>query len=343
MIMEKNKNKLLKNVSELRQDPASGNWVVIAPARNKRPSEMVEKKEARVITPIEKCPFEDFEASGNTPILMEESLPGSKEWLVRFIKNKFPALDNKRKTVKKVKIGPYEKIIGYGHHEVVVLRDHHKPLSGYSVEEITVLLQALQKRYQELAKDKKIKHVSIYHNWGISAGASLYHPHLQIIALPVISSSVKRALNNSYRYWKKNKRCLYCDVINFELQEKKRIIFENEKSLVITPYFSREPFELRIYPKEHSPFFEYADIEKIRAVAESLKRGLIILKDKLSDPDLNLFIHTTPVYRKDDLQHYHWHIEIIPRVCVSAGFEMDTGVEITPMDPDEGAAFLKLK
>ena len=341
MIMEQNKNKQSKNTSELRHDSASGNWVVIATSRNKRPSEVVEKKEIRVVTPIEKCPFEDFEASGNLPILMEGSLPESKEWLVRFIKNKFPALDNKKKAVKKIKIGPYEKINGYGYHDVVVLREHNKPLSDFSVEEMTVLLQSLQKRYQELAKDKKIKHISIYHNWGPSAGASLYHPHLQMIALPIISSSAKESLDNFYRYWKKNKRCLYCDIIKFELQENKRVIFENEKSLVITPYFSREPFELRIYPKEHSPFFEYADAGKIKAVAESLKRGLMILKDKLSDPDLNLFIHTTPVYRKDNLQHYHWHIEIIPRVCTSAGFEMDTGVEITPMDPDEGAAFLK--
>ena len=339
--MGQNKHKQIKNISELRRDPVSGNWVVIATARNKRPSDIIAKKEVRVVTPIEKCPFEDFEASGNLPILMEESLPESKEWLVRFIKNKFPALDNKKKSVKKIKTGPYEKVNGYGYHEVVVLREHNKPLSDFSVEEMTVLLQALQKRYRELAKDKKIKHISIYHNWGPSAGSFIYHPHLQIIAMPIISSSVKGALNNFYRYWKKHKRCLYCDAIKFELQENKRVIFENEKSLVITPYFSREPFELRIYPKEHSPFFEHADAVKIKAVAESLKRGLMILKDKLSDPDLNLFIHTTPVYRKDKLQHYHWHISIIPRVCISAGFEMDTGVEITPMDPDEGAAFLK--
>lgn len=339
--MEQNKNKSSKNISELRKDPVSGDWVVIATVRNKRPWEVVVKKEARVISSIEKCPFEDFEVSGNTPILMEENLLGSKEWFVRFVNNKFPALDNKRKSEKKVKIGPYEKISGYGHHEVVICRNHNKPFSDYSNEEMTALLQSLQKRYQELTKDKKVKHISIYHNWGSLAGSSIYHPHLQMIALPVVSSSAKRALEGIERYWNKNKKCLYCEIINFELQEKKRVVFENEKAVVITPYVSREPFELAIYPKNHSSFFEDAGIEEIKAIADALKRGLAILKNKLSDPDLNFFIHTAPVYQKEKSQHFHWHIKIIPRVCVSAGFEIDTGIEITPMDPDEGAEFLK--
>lgn len=340
MIMEQNKNKLSKNTSELRQDPISGNWVVIATARNKRPEEMAAKRLDRLITPIDKCPFEDFEASGSV-VLMEESLPDSKEWLVRFISNKFPALDNKRKSVKKIEIGPYEKMNGYGHHEVVILKSHERPLSDYSNEEMTVLLQSLQKRYRELAKDKKIKHISIYHNWGYSAGASVYHPHLQMIALPVVSSSAKRVLDGIERYWKKKQKCLHCEIINFELQDRKRVIFENKNSVVITPYISSEPFELRIYPKNHSPFFEDASVEEIKAMAENLKRGLMVLREKVSDPDLNFFIHTAPVYQKDKSQHFHWHIEIIPRVCISAGFEISTGIEITPMDPDEGAEFLK--
>jgi len=338
--MEKNNTKPSKNFSELRQDLASGDWIVIATSRNKRPSEMAAKKLDRLITPIDKCPFEDLKASGNV-ILMEEKLPEGKEWFVRFISNKFPALSNEKKSVKKTEMGPYEKINGYGHHEVVILKNHERPLSDYSNEEMTVLLQSLQKRYRELAKDKKIRHISIYHNWGFSAGASVYHPHLQLIALPVVSSSAKRVLESIERYWRKKQKCLYCDIIKFELQDRKRVIFENNKSLVITPYISKEPFELRIYPKDHSPFFEDANVEEIKAMAENLKKSLMVLKDKVSDPDLNFFIHTAPVYQKEKARNFHWHIEIIPRVCISAGFEISTGIEITPMDPDEGAEFLR--
>ncbi len=341
MIMDHNQINSSKNISELRQDPVSGDWIVIATSRNKRPSEMASKKLDRLVTPIDKCPFEDFEASGNGPVLMEGSLPESKDWLVRFIENKFPALSGGIKSVKKTDVGPYEKINGYGHHEVVILKDHARPLSDYSVEELTVLLQSLQKRYRELAQDKKVKHISIYHNWGFSAGASIYHPHLQMIALPVVSSSAQRVFDGVRRYWKKKQKCPYCEIVNFELQDRKRVIFENEKSVLVTPYISREPFELRIYPKNHSPFFEDADFEETKSVAENLKRGLMILRDKVSDPDLNFFIHTTPVCDKKKSRDFHWHIEIIPRVCISAGFEIDTGIEITPMDPDEGAAFLK--
>jgi len=342
MTMEQKKNKLLKNISELRQDPVSGDWVVIATARNKRPSEMVAKKTERLITPIEKCPFGDLEASGNI-VLMEEKLPESNEWFIKFIKNKFPALDHQIKAIKKTGIGPYEKMNGYGYHEVVILKSHTKPLSDYSNEEMAFLLQSLQKRYRKLAEDKKIKHISIYHNWGPSAGASVYHPHLQIIALPVISSSIKRALKEIEQYWKKNHKCLYCEIVKFELQEKKRIVFENEKAVTITPYVSREPFELAIYPKNHSPFFEEASSDEIKDMAEALKHGLLSLKNKLSDPDLNFFIHTSPVYHEKKSEHtnYDWHIKVIPRVCISAGFEIDTGIEITPVNPDEGAEFLK--
>ncbi len=339
--MRQNKNKASKNISELRRDPVSGDWIVIATARNKRPSEMADKKTERLITPIDQCPFENLEASGNV-VVAEEILPSTKEWLVKFISNKFPALDYKKKSTKKIEFGPYEKMNGYGYHEVVILKNHERPLSAYSSEEMTILLQSLQKRYRELAKDKKIKHISIYHNWGPTAGASIYHPHLQMIALPVVSSSVKRVLDEVQRYWKKRQKCLYCEIISFELQDKKRVVFENEKSVVITPYFSREPFELRVYPKNHSPFFEDAGIEEIKAMAESLKNALMILKDKVSDPDLNFFIHTAPVYQKDKSRNFHWYIEIVPRVCISAGFEIDTGIEITPMDPDEGAEFLRL-
>jgi UDPglucose--hexose-1-phosphate uridylyltransferase len=338
--MSINKNKQLKNISELRQDLVSEDWVIIATARNKRPNEMITKKEPREIMPIEKCPFEDLEKSDNGPALMEEKIPGTDEPLVKIISNKFPALDSHRLSIKKQEIGPYRKMNGYGRHEVVILKDHFKQLSDFSHLEMTTLLVALRRRYREIAKDKKIKYISIFHNLGPLAGASLFHPHLQIIATPAVSSTIKQAVIGSEHYWKKHRKCPHCEIINFELKEKKRVIFENDKAVVITPFASREPFELKIYPKNHSSYFEDCG-DEMNAMAEALCFSLKLLKNKLSDPDLNFFIHTAPVYKKEKFSHFHWHIEIIPRICISAGFEIGTGVEITPMDPDEGAEFLK--
>ncbi len=338
MMVKKEKKKF---ISQLRQDPASGDWILIATARNKKFRDLFVGKRERQISPVKNCPFENPQVTGHKEPKLTRYLTGQKDWFLQIFENKYPALRPENISVQERSFGPYGVINGRGYHELLLLRNHKKPLSDYSVQEIKVILEALGERYRELSQDKKNKYISIFHNWGVSAGASLYHPHLQIIAVPVIPPAVQHSLTGALKYYQRHRRCVYCDVLKFELKEKKRIIFKNKNAVLFTPFISKEPFEMKIFPLHHSPYFESEKGETLQDMAEALIFGLSAFKKRLGDPDFNLFIHTTPVIHKKNGRHFHWHIEIIPKISISAGFELSTGIEITTIDPDDGARFLK--
>jgi len=339
---KKNKqNNQLDYISELRQDPVSGDWIVIAILRGKRPYDLIVKKEPREVPPKSTCPFENPQDSGHKPPELIEFSPDKKDWFLQIVENKYPAFEPENVSIQEIKVGPYQTVHGRGYHDLLILKDHFRSLSDYSTQEIALMLRALQKRYEEISQDKKIKYISIFHNWGSAAGASIYHPHWQIIAIPVIPPDIQHSLSGSLRYYHRHKKCVHCEMVKFELKEKKRIIFQNSGAVAFSPFVSREPFEIRIFPKKHFPYFEETTPKLNQDIAEALRISLKLLKTKLDDPDLNFFIHTAPTIDKKKHRHYHWHIEIFPKISVSAGFELGTGIEITTIDPEEGAKFLK--
>ncbi len=130
-------------------------------------------------------------------------------------------------------------------------------------------------------------------------------------------------------------------MIDWEKKCGSRVIYENKGAIAFTPFVSREPFELRVFPKKHLPFFEDTSEEDLKWMVEALQNVLIRIEKRLGDPDYNFFIHTAPLRDKKSHSHYHWHIEIVPKISVSAGFELGTGIEITVVDPDVAAKILK--
>ncbi|KKR55725.1 MAG: Galactose-1-phosphate uridylyltransferase [Candidatus Curtissbacteria bacterium GW2011_GWA1_40_24] len=324
--------------SELRQDPVSGDWIVIAPARAKRPEQIL-KKEKRIKAPKKNCPFENFQKSGHgEPVLI---YPSKKNWQVQIIANKYPAFIHRKICAEIFKKGPYLLAEAIGHHDLVISRAHHENFPHLSVNSARLIFEAFQSRYDSLSKDKCLAYVSIFHNWGSKAGASIYHPHYQIIALPIIPPSIQHSLDGSEIYFGKNKKCVHCAMIDWEKKEKKRLIYENKGAIVFAPFVSQEPFELRVFPKKHLSYFEDTSVKDMEFVVDALQNALIKIERKLKDPDYNFFIHTSPLKNKKTRRHYHWHIEILPKISVSAGFELGTGIEITAVDPDEAAKILK--
>lgn len=337
----KKSNNNLKYISQLRQDPVSGDWIVIATGRNKRFGDLSLTKENRIISDRALCPFEDLRVTGHEKPILVEHLAGSSKWFLQIFENKYPAFKPGDISISEKRVGPYGIINGRGYHELLVVEDHERPLSKYNPDELAFIFTALQKRYRQIASDSKIKYISIFHNWGPSAGASIYHPHLQIVAIPVIPPMIQHSLDGSARYFTNHQQCVHCEMIKFEINEKKRIIFENETAIAFSPFVSREPFEIRIFPKIHQPYFEDSSESLISGMSEILSFSLNAIWERLHDPDLNFFIHLAPIVEKEEYGHYHWHIEIIPKISISAGFELGTGIEITTVDPDEGAAFLR--
>lgn len=328
--------------SEFRQDLVSGEWVIISPGRFNRPDQFLEKLSAapnRKIISRKGCPFDDPQKSGHIPSIIH---PAGENWEIQVVQNKFPAVTHKGNIcAEERKYGPFPVISGTGYHDVVITRDHYKNFANFNKKSAIKIFDVFRERYMQVAEDECVKYIFIFQNWGPKAGASIFHPHYQILSLPIIPPDVNRSLNGSLEYFKKNKRCVHCDMIKFDLEEKKRVIFENKEVMIIAPFISREPFELRIFPKKHLPYFEKTPEVVMEQIVLALQKALSKLEKKLNDPDYNFFIHTAPVDSDNEHGHYHWHIEILPKFSISAGVELGTGVEVTVVDPKMAAKILR--
>jgi len=329
--------------SELRQDLVSGDWVVIAPARMKRPEEIIKKIEKRKKVSLKNCPFEAPQASTHGEPLLIYTDPKTMNWTLQIVPNKFPALIHQDICPTLVRRGPYSVYGGVGHHELVITRDHDKNFLHLSTLAANQVFQAFRDRYLMLFNDKCLSYISIFHNWGPKAGASIYHPHYQMIAISVTPPDVEHSLRGSKRWFKEHKTCVHCKMMEWEKKEKTRVIYENKGAIAFTPFVSREPFEIRVFPKKHLPYFENTLDEEMEFVVEALQKSLQMLQRSLKDPDYNFFIHTAPLREKKEYEHYHWHIEVLPKLDISAGFELGTGIEINSVDPDFAANILRRK
>ncbi|MEK7193655.1 MAG: DUF4921 family protein [Patescibacteria group bacterium] len=329
-------------MSDLRQDPVSKDWIIIAPGRAQRPHVLVaEKKKKRYSSPQAACPFEDLEKSGNWPPIL--SYPNEKKWEAVVIPNKYPALVHREACPVFYKRGPYELTSGIGHHDLLVTRNHTKNIADLPIKKAVETFQLLQKRYRILSEDKCLVYASSFFNWGPSAGASVTHPHYQVLTLPIIPPHIQHSLDGSRDYFRKHHKCVHCAVIRYEIKEKSRVIGENRHAVAVNPFVSQNPFEIRIFPKRHLPFFEKTSTADIQGIVALLQQSIRQIRKHLKDPDFNFFIHTAPIKKQNLYRYYHWHIELVPKVSIPAGFELSTGVEINAVDPNDAAALFRKK
>lgn len=332
------KNKKNTTASELRQDIISSDWVVIATERAKRPDDFAHFQRIQDGKGIEGCLFEDPVASGQKPdVLIYHKADG--EWTLRIFPNKYPAF-SESKTVVNLSEGPYFAMSGTGYHEVIVTRDHYRQLATMDIMEVAEVFDAYQDRYLDLMNKKNVNYIAIFHNHGEEAGAHIPHPHSQLMAIPVIAPYIKLELDGAEEYYRSNKHCVYCVMAEYESNEKKRVIFENEEFIAFCPFASRAAFEVWVMPKKHNPYFERITDEQKVKLAEVFSKGLNSIYKALNDPPYNFYIHTSPCDGKD-YPHFHWHIEILPHTATWAGFELDTGIEVSTIQPEVAAEFLR--
>ncbi len=328
-----------KKFSELRQDLVSGEWVVIATSRARRPHALKYGRE-KFNQPKNTCPFEDPQKSGHTePILILNQKSG-KDWFLQVIPNKFPAfIPGPCPEIRH--LGLYQEQDGIGFHDLIVTRYHDKQIAQFSQEEVEKVLWAYQTRYLAIKDDDCVKYISIFHNHGREAGASISHPHSQFIALPVIPPDVSQSLDGSKKYYNKFKRCVHCDMLKQELDFGGRLVYQNNFAVAYCPYASRIAYEIRVYPKVHMPRFEDLSNLQRRYLAEVFRVALYKIYKGLKDPAYNFFIHTAPPKESKEYNHYHWHLEIIPKTAIWAGFEIGTGIDISTVSPTPAAEFLR--
>ncbi len=333
-------NKREKIFSQLRRDLVSGTWVVYSTKRDERPDFSKRKLQEKENKKDKKnCPFcKENISSQEKDVLVY--LKDNGGWSLKVFPNKFPALCSEYKNIHRREHGPFEVIDGVGYHEVLVTEDHWKDIPDLEVASVAEIMDAYQERYIALMNRKHIKYICIFKNYGTEAGASIEHPHSQIVAMPVIDPDVFRSLSGSEEYYRAHLECVHCTMIEWEKESGKRIIFENEEFIIVCPFVSRVPFEMRIYPKRHLSYFErITDDQKIK-LAEAMKFCLSKLKKNLNDPDYNLFLHTAPC-NGQTYDHYHWHFEIFPKTNVWAGLELSTGIEVCSVIPERAARMLR--
>ena len=324
----------IESISEFRQDPVFGDWILLAPLRGRRHGF---RGRIKMELPKNKCPFDDLSKFGNLPPVLVYK--NKDDWFLQIIPNKYPAVGHGKCSLT-FKKGLYQSRPGVGFHEIVILKDHNRYLAQYSAPEIKKILMAYRERYLSLAKDKCVKYISIFHNHGKEAGSTIPHLHSQILALPIVPPDVSHSINGSRRYFHKYKKCIHCEILRQEIKEGKRTIYKNKDIIVIAPFASKADFEIRIFPKKHSAYFEEVKDKELISFAEAMKFVFSGVYKKLKDPAFNFFIHTAPTGKNHDYSHYHWHLEILPKFETIGSVELGTGLSIISVAPEKAAEIL---
>lgn len=342
---------MAKQLSEFRKDFVSGDWILVASTRKKRPIFFAQKKTDK-LKPLPKklCPFENPQKNGNlSPILWypRPNTPPKKSkdfssWFVQVVPNKYPlfSLPFSASCLEVQSDGLEKTLNGVGFHELIITRDHLRTIDKMTLDEVELLIKAYQARYQTLAKEPCVHYILIFHNQGSSAGASVPHPHSQLVGVPIVDPDLMRSLTSSGNYYSQYKRCIHCDMLVWEMRQKKRIIYRNKHFVTLSPFAPRASYETRIYPIFHSARFEEITDEERRSFAESLNDAIKRLAKIFGDLEYNSFIHTSPLVLKKNT-YYHWHMEIIPRGYSWAGLELGAGIEIVGIAPEESAESLR--
>lgn len=332
---EKNKP-TVPYASELRQDIVTGDFVVIATGRAKRPQEFAQFQ--RSLPDDAPDPFENPEESGQEKDVLIYRRDGG-DWSLRVFPNKYPAFSRGR-AARELSEGPYFAMTGVGYHEIVVTRDPSRSLALLDVWQGAEVFDAYQERYLALMNKKSVNYIQVFHNHGKEAGASIAHPHSQLMAVPVVSPYIALELKGAEQYWRSHKRKVYAVMTEYESKAKKRVIFENEHFIAFCPFASRVAFEIWVVGKRENPYFERITDEEKFSLAEIMQKALYSIYQGLNDPSYNFYIHTAPCDGKD-YPHYQWHIEILPHTATWAGFELSTGIEISTIQPEVAGEYLR--
>ena len=328
-------------MSQLRRDPVTGRWIIVDVTNPKGPEDFDLKPQVKKGG---ECPFCAGKEAMTPPeveaVRKDNSRPDTPGWSVRVVPNKFPALKVEGE-LNKHGVGLYDMSNGVGAHEVIIeTPDHYRDMADLTRNEIKEIIFKYRSRSLDLEKDARFTYILIFKNHGEAAGASLEHTHTQLVALPIVPKRVKEELKGAYNYFGYRERCVFCDMIAQERQDKIRVVCENEHFITFCPFVPRFAFETWIVPKTHDQNFKSIDDKRADYMAAILKDTLMRLKKALKDPPYNFIIHTAPI-RDGINEEFHWHLEIMPKLSQVAGFEWGSGFYINLTSPELAAKYLR--
>ena len=338
--------------NELRKDYLLNRWVVIATERSRRPTDFVKQKAEAAQTTV--CPMCVGNEHVTPPAVMlylkendvvnvtQDPPVGErpKNWLVRVIPNLYSAFSPPKQPEDTDQIFKSECLgDAIGGHEVIVESPNHtEDPADAELPQLELVIHAYIDRLKELSVKPYVKYVSIFRNFGKEAGASLSHAHSQVIATPIIPAIIQEELDASKVFYRENRKCVFCDIIEREAKGP-RIIYESDDFIVFAPYASINPMEFWIIPRKHSVNILSLNNSEVAAFAKTLKLSLKALKEVINDPPYNYGIHLA--IDKAAENYYHWHLEVYPKLSVWAGFELNTGIYINTVTPETAAESLR--
>lgn len=328
-------------MSEFRKDLITGRWVIIykegVEVKKRLPSQdLAEWQDEK------DCPF----CLGSISETKEKELLSYRnwenKWSIRVVLDKHPIVESEGELDKEGVGVVYDRMNSLGSHEIIIESPiHNQTLDTLSQDQLEKLIWAYKERFLKLKENKIIKHILIVKNYGEVAGGLVNHPHSQLIALPIIPKNINEELKGSKKYFGFHQRCVYCDIVYEELsRSEERIILNNNYFIVLAPFASRFPYETWILPCVHNSSFENITTQEIKNLASILKNIFVKIRINLNNPGYNLILHSGPL-KEDHLPEYHWHIEIMPRLYSSTGYEWGSGIYINFVFPEEAAQLLR--
>ncbi len=334
-------------MSHWRLDPLSGRWVIIAAGRGRRPNEF--RLATRLAADPADCPFCPGHEGQTTPEIVAVGRPAgalgdSPGWNLRCFPNLYPALA--ADAADEPAPAGLAARPGTGAHEVVVYDPRHdRGPTTVGPEVLAALLGLLQRRTADLAAEPAHRYVLAFVNHGPEAGATLAHPHGQIIATPLVPDTVAAKSARLQAHRRQGGGCLLCDLAAREEADGARLVAAGEHGVVLAPWASRLPYEMLLLPRRHAPDLIDATAAELLGLAEVLARALAALEELHPDPPLNLVLHGAPLVRAEAdraaAAAFHWHLEVVPRLTRLAGFEAGTGFSINAVPPELAAARLR--
>lgn len=328
-------------MSELRQNLVTREWVIITTDRAIPPEAYINPSDSETTQMIEpydpKCPF----CPGNEERDLEaESMPEQGPWETRVVNNKFPALSY-RGELRRTFDGVHRWITGVGHHEIVVDHPQHNTTWALMMpDEVRCGLETFFRRGWSIRQDSRVEQIIYFKNHGRQAGASLKHPHSQIIALPIVPTNIRQRIENARRYFDDNGRCIFCTMLRDELDKEERLVVTSDYFVAFVVYAAASPFSIWILPRQHRVSYLYSQPDQLHDLAQVLNDILRRLYIGLRDPSYNLIIRSAPVNEIGN-DYLHWYVAIVPRLSPTAGFELGTGMFINSVIPEACADFLR--
>ena len=327
---------------EYRRDLITGTQVIIAPQRGSRPITFVlPSDESEMLAPQRDDPFLDPQASGNKEPVLCLTEQESGEWSLQVFENKYPAVQTDQPVVADVDLGPYESAYAYGYHYVVVTRDPVKNIAHLSHDKVEEIIRAFLQMYRDIQNDPLIRYITVFQNHGRQGGASLPHPHSQILATAIVPDDVRGQMERAKKFYEAHGVTLFDFIIKRELADESRIVYQNQHFLVFCPYAPLFSFEMHIFPKEHESYFEHIKDEHIGYLVDALRATLQVLSKVMLNVHYNFFVRVTPVNSDSRYDYWRWHIVVTPRILHLAGLEIATRLSSLSMTPERMAESLR--